>query len=196
MGMADDHPLEDLLDTATENTPGDKVSVGDLLDMWEDRTFGPVFTLLGLLVVLPPLGAVPGLPLIVGLVLVLFAFQMMVGSTHPWVPQFIEDVSVSKKKMRKAHKKAHGVLYAIDSWVTRRLSWVTSQPARQVASGIVMVLALTLIPLEMVPFAVGIPGLAITTIGLAILARDGVLMLLALGLSLAAFGVVGAALLA
>ena len=59
-----------------------------------------------------------------------------------------------------------------------------------------MMLGLTLIPLEMVPFAVAVPGLAITMIGLAIFARDGLLMLLALGLSLAAFGVVGAAFLA
>ena len=57
-----------------------------------------------------------------------------------------------------------------------------------------MVLALTLLRLEIVPLAVGMPGLAITTIGLAILARDGVLMLLALGRSQAAFGLVGAAL--
>ena len=194
--MANNHPLENILKTAADDTPGDKVSFGDLLELWEDRTFGPIFTLLGLLIVLPPLGAIPGLPLIIGMVLILFAFQMMVGSTHPWVPETIENLSVSKKKVRKAHEKSQGVLQELDAWVTDRLSWAISQPARQIAAGVVMMLGLTLIPLEMVPFAVAVPGLAITMIGLAIFARDGLLMLLALGLSAAAFGVVGTAMLA
>jgi hypothetical protein len=194
--MATKHPLENILEQAAENAPGDEVSFGDLLDLWEDRTFGPIFTILGLLIVLPPLGAIPGLPLIIGMVLVLFAFQMMVGSTHVWVPDAVENLSISKKKVRKAHEKSNGVLHELDSWVSDRLSWATSQPARQIAAGVVMMLGLTLIPLEMVPFAVAVPGLAITMIGLAIFARDGLLMLLALGLSLAAFGVVGAAFLA
>ena len=194
--MANNHPLENILKTAANEAPGNKVSFGDLLDLWEDRTFGPIFTILGLLIVLPPLGAIPGLPLVIGMVLVLFAFQMMVGSTHVWVPEAVEKLSVSKKKVRKADEKAKGVLKELDSWVTDRLSWATSQPARQIAAGVVMMLGLTLIPLEMVPFAVAVPGLAITMIGLAIFARDGLLMLLALGLSLAAFGVVGMAFLA
>ncbi|MEH6695281.1 MAG: exopolysaccharide biosynthesis protein [Hyphomonas sp.] len=194
--MATKHPLENILEQAAENAPGDEVSFGDLLDLWEDRTFGPIFTILGLLIVLPPLGAIPGLPLIIGMVLILFAFQMMVGSTHPWVPDTIEHFSVSKKKVRKAHKKSKGLLSEIDSWVSNRLSWAISQPARQIAAGVVMLLGFTLIPLEMVPFAVAAPGLAITMIGLAIFARDGLLMLLALGLSAAAFSVVGTAMLA
>lgn len=194
--MANNHPLENILKTAADKAPGDEVSFGDLLDLWEDRTFGPIFTILGLLIVLPPLGAIPGLPLIVGMVLILFAFQMMVGSTHVWVPEAIENLSISKKKVRKAHEKSQGVLRKLDSWVSDRISWAISQPARQIAAGVVMFLGLTLIPLEMVPFAVAVPGLAITMIGLAIFARDGLLMLLALGLSLAAFAVVGAAFLA
>ena len=191
--MANNHPLQNILKTAVDEASGDKVSFGDLLDLWEDRTFGPIFTILGLLIVLPPLGAIPGLPLVIGMVLVLFAFQMMVGSAHVWVPETVEKLSVSKKKVRKADKKAKGVLQQIDSWLTDRLTWAVSQPARQIAAGVVMMLGLTLIPLEMVPFAVAVPGLAITMIGLAIFARDGLLMLLALGFSLAAFGVVGAA---
>ena len=48
----------------------------------------------------------------------------------------------------------------------RRLGWI----------------ALALIPLELVPFAVAIPGVAISVIGLALMARDGVLMLTAYAL--------------
>ena len=187
--MAENDPLESMLEKAANETDGERVSVGDLLDLYEDRTFGPVFTFLGLLVVLPPLGAIPGLPVVIGMLLVLFAFQMMVGSSHLWVPDFVESLSISKPKVRAARQKSSGVLARFDSLLTERLAWAVSKPARVIAAGIVMVLGLTLIPLELVPFAVALPGLAITLIGLAIMARDGLLMLAALALSVVAFGV-------
>lgn len=187
--MAENDPLESILDKAADETDGKTVSVGDLLDLYEDRTFGPIFTFLGLLVVLPPLGAIPGLPVVIGMLLVLFAFQMMVGSSHPWVPGFVESLSIPKTKVRAAREKSSGVLGRLDSLLTERLAWAVSKPARIISAGIVMVLALAMIPLELIPFAVGLPGLAITLIGLAIMARDGLLMLAALALGLVAFGV-------
>jgi hypothetical protein len=56
-----------------------------------------------------------------------------------------------------------------------------------VATVLVSVLAAVLIPLELVPFAVALPGAAIALIGVALIARDGLLMLLAYVLSAAAF---------
>jgi len=44
---------------------------------------------------------------------------------------------------------------------------------------LVSLMALALIPLELVPFAVAIPGWAISMIGLALMARDGAVMLAA-----------------
>ncbi|MAT36013.1 MAG: hypothetical protein CMK06_12895, partial [Ponticaulis sp.] len=46
-----------------------------------------------------------------------------------------------------------------------------------------------LIPLELVPFAVAAPGAAITMVGVALLAKDGALMLIAYTLSAVAIAV-------
>mgnify|MGYP003627962116 FL=1 len=189
--MTQHHPLENILEKAADETDGESVSFGDLLELFEDRSFGPVFTLLGLLVVLPPLGAIPGLPMVIGLVVVLFAGQMMLGSAHPWVPEFIENLSVSKDKVRKAHQKSRAALKEIDSFVTKRLAWVTGKTARRIAAGVVVLLGLTMIPLEIVPFAVAAPGAAIMLIGLAVIARDGLVMLFSLAISLGVLGFVG-----
>lgn len=181
--MDRDHPLEDVLDKAADAAEGDKVHISDLLDLYGDRSFGPILLLLGLLAVIPPMGAIPGVPAAVGAVIILFSVQMLFGRKHIWLPGFIADRSISKDKIRKAHDKTKGVLGFIDGLVTERLSWAIGGPARYGAAVLATLLALALIPLELVPFAVAIPGVAISMIGLALVARDGALMLVAYALS-------------
>ncbi|MFC6196508.1 exopolysaccharide biosynthesis protein [Ponticaulis profundi] len=187
--MADTQPLEHVLETAAEEAEGEKVSVGDLLDLYSHRSFGPIFLLLGLLTVVPPLGGIPGLPAAVGVVILLFSLQMIFGAEHIWLPDFIEKLSIKKDKIETANEKSKGVLKFIDQLITERLEWATSGPAKYVAAILVSVMALAMIPLELVPFAVAIPGTAICMVGVALLARDGALMLLAYALSAIAIGV-------
>jgi hypothetical protein len=184
------HPLEDVIHEAIKNADGDKVTIGELLALYDDRSFGPIFTLLGLLAIIPPISAIPGLPSVAGAVILLFSVQMMIGHDHVWIPQIIQKQSIKRRKLEQAEMKAKPVLARIDRMITKRLTWATSAPARYAAGVIVSLLALALIPLELVPFAVALPAAAITMIGVALLARDGALMLLAFALSAAAFFVV------
>ena len=62
----------------------------------------------------------------------------------------------------------------------RALSWA--------AALAVIVLCVTVPPLEFLPFASTAPMLAIAAIGLALIVRDGLVMLFALILAVAAFG--------
>lgn len=188
--LGSDHPLEQVLKKAAENASGQQVSFGSLLDLFGDRSFGPIFTILGLMVVLPPMGAIPGIPAAIGVVILLFSTQIIFGRQHIWLPSWIENLSIEKSKIEVAHKKSEGVLAFIDKIVTDRFEWATRGAARYIAAIIVSLLAILIIPLELVPFAVAIPGIAISAIGLAMIARDGLLMLFALGLSVAAFSVV------
>ncbi|MEZ6022336.1 MAG: exopolysaccharide biosynthesis protein [Hyphomonadaceae bacterium] len=73
------HPLEDVISTAIENADGDKVTVGELLDLYQHRSFGPIFTVLGLLTIIPPLSGIPGLPSVAALIIILFSVQMLLG---------------------------------------------------------------------------------------------------------------------
>ena len=171
-------PLENVLDTAIEKSEGqDKVTIGEVLEMFGDRSFGPVMVMMGLLTVIPPLGAIPGLPVVVGLVIILFAVQILAGMTHIWLPGFVSDMSIEREKLKAASEKAKPWLSRIDRLVTERLSWATTKPAVYISAVCVCFLSLLMIPLEPVPFAVAAPGAAIVFFGLAIVSRDGVLML-------------------
>ena len=171
-------PLENVLERTINEIDEDEITFGDVLDLFGDRSFGPIIAFLGLLVVLPPLGAIPGLPAIIGLVIILFSAQIIFGANHIWVPGFIKKRSISKEKLKEADKKAKPWLKRIDKLISERLEVLTGRASVVVASVVVSLLAFLMIPLELVPFAVAAPGVAVVLFGLAFVARDGVLMLL------------------
>jgi len=187
--MADEQPLEHVMEKAADEAEGKEVSVSDMMELYGTRSFGPIFVILGLLVVVPPIGAIPGLPAVVGLVILLFSVQMLFGKSHIWLPGFIRDLSIEGDKVKKAEDKVEPTLESIDKLITERLSFLTSGPAEYVAAVLVSFMALVLIPLELVPFAVAAPGAAITMVGVALLAKDGALMLIAYTLSAVAIAV-------
>ena len=181
-----DDPLENVLDRAINDIDGEKITFGDVLDLFGDRSFGPVIAFLGLLVVLPPLGAVPGLPALIGLIIIMFSLQILFGAKHIWVPKFVQKRSIGKDKLKAANRRAKPWLKRIDKLISERLEFLTGRIAVVVAALMVTLLALLMIPLELVPFAVAAPGAAIVLFGLAFVARDGVLMLLGYVASIAA----------
>lgn len=180
-------PLESVLETTIRDCRDNKVTVGSLLDGFGDRSFGPIIMLLGLLVVIPPVGAIPGLPMVVGAVILLFSLQIVFGAHHIWMPEIIQKQGISCDKLEKAEDRVKPWLARIDGMISKRLTWATGKVATRLAALAVSALALLLIPLELVPFAVGLPGLAIVLFGLALVARDGVLMLASFAATLGAW---------
>ena len=177
MALSRNKPLESVLDKAIEDCGQDKVTVGALLDMFGDRSFGPVIMLLGLLVTVPPLGGIPGLPIIVGSIILLFSLQIVFGARHIWIPDFVEKQGIECSKLEDAKGRVKPWLERIDRMITERLTWATGKIATYAAAVSVSILSLLMIPLELVPFAVAAPGAAIVLFGLALVARDGALML-------------------
>lgn len=177
MAASRSDPLENVLETAIEEGGDGTISVGDLLDRFGHRSFGPVITLLGLLVVLPPLGGIPGLPAVVGVIILLFSTQILLGADHIWMPSLIRGQSLEVSKLEDAEDKVKPWLERIDRLITERLAWATGTVATHLSAIAVSLLALLMIPLELAPFAVAAPGVAIVLFGLALVARDGALML-------------------
>ncbi|KCZ51306.1 exopolysaccharide biosynthesis protein [Hyphomonas pacifica] len=186
MSTSNNAPLEEVLSAVVEQSDSDKVSIGEILDMYGDRSFGPVIMLLGALVVLPPIGAIPGLPMIVGVIIILFSIQIIFGADHIWMPNFIQKQSIERKKLKKAEENAKPFLKRLDRLITERLKWATGSIATYFAAIAVTLMALTLVPLEFVPFAVAAPGFVIMLFGVALVAQDGALMLVGFAGTLAA----------
>ena len=166
---------------------GTKVRVDDVLDDFGRRSFGPIIMILALLEI-SPLGAVPGIPTTLAAIISLVALQLLFGRTHIWLPQFILNRAVESKKLHRAVRKLRGVARWLDDHSRGRLDALTKGISIKIAAIAILVLCATVPPLEMLPFASSGPMIAIAAIGLALVVRDGLVMLLALALAVAALG--------
>jgi hypothetical protein len=153
----------------------DKVTVQAIFDRLERSAFAIVILLLALPNVVPN---VPGISTIFGLLLVAPGWQMMTGARHPWLPGFIRKRTVERAHVDIGIRAGVKVLHMVEHIAKPRLSFLTGSPYYNVLGFFVLVLALILI----LPIPLGnlFPGIALVCIGLAVLNRDGLLVLLSL----------------
>ncbi|MBM9595919.1 exopolysaccharide biosynthesis protein [Roseitranquillus sediminis] len=189
MANRDQHAVESILDelkgTAKE---GDRISVGESVEALGHRGYGPLL-FVPALIEISPIGGIPGVPTILALIILLFAVQIAWGRDHMWLPGFLERRSVSTDRMKGAVDKSRPVGRWLDRWFHGRLPRLTGKPARRIAACVVILLCLSVPPLELIPFASTAPMAAIAAFGLAITLRDGLLMMLGFALTVVAAGV-------
>ncbi|MCA1748371.1 MAG: exopolysaccharide biosynthesis protein [Parasphingopyxis sp.] len=173
-----EHALEDIVDDAIESAHGHKeIHLADLLDEFGTRSFGPILVIVSLIII-SPVGSIPGLPIALGAVIVLLGVQIAFGRSHPWIPQRMRRIGFSREKAESARDKWHGWLERIDHLIRPRMEWATGNWAEWIAALCLIFLSATMIPLELIPFAVTLPGVAMLFFGVGFTARDGLMMLL------------------
>lgn len=182
------HSVGDILDCLEELADDcDEVSVESVMHAFGTRTFGPAIMVPALLEI-TPVGAIPGVPTFLAAIVMLVAVQKMLGRRTLWLPGIIARRHVSGGKLAKAVEKLRPVGRFMDRHFHRRLKFMTRAPFAQISAGIVILLCMTVPFLEVLPFASSVPMLAIAGFGLAVLVRDGALMMVALAASFAALG--------
>lgn len=177
--MANKTNLTEFLDTFNEKVDGDHVSVGDMLAAFKQQGFGPLLLAPSLIVLLPT-GAIPGVPTVCALFICLVNAQQLVGLDHPWLPGPLRRSSIERGKFEAAVNKAKPITRRIDRVIRPHYTQLVEPPAGYMIALISMVLALFMIPLEVIPFAAALPALAIAFFALGLTANDGVLVIIGL----------------
>ena len=157
----------------------ESVSFGDALDAFGRRSFAPLLILFPI-VEISPVGGIPGVPTALAVIIAFVALQLLVGRDHVWLPDFVERRQTDGKKLAKAVHKLDKVAAWIDSKLTDRFDFMVEGIGARVAAIGILLLCLSVPPLEFLPFASTVPMIAIAAIGLALLVRDGLLMIVAL----------------
>lgn len=190
--MAEDpHSARDMLERLEDLADHqDQVRIGDAADEFGHRSFGPFLFVLPL-VEISPVGGIPGLPTFLAFVIALIGGQLIFRDDHIWLPNFIEKRSISADKLKKVTDKLEGVAAWLDRWFHDRLRNLAHGVWVKIAGALIVLLCLTVPPLEFIPFASTAPMVAIAAFGLAMLVRDGLLMLIAVVLTAAAIGFTG-----
>jgi len=186
----DPHSIGDVLDGIEDlGERRDKVCVGDALDEFGRRSFGPILLFLPL-IELSPIGGIPGVPTFLAVMIALIAGQLLFGREHVWLPDFVERRAIDGDRLAHGAHRLDNVAATIDGWFHGRLKWLTRGIWPRVAALVVVLLCCAVPPLEFLPFASSAPMIAIAAFGLALMVRDGLLMVIAFAISTGAVAVV------
>ncbi len=169
--------LLDEVETASRN-PADgssQVSLDDILDRLGRRSFAPMLLLAGLIMLAPVIGDIPGVPVVLGMVVILVASQLLLRREHVWLPRWLLRRSVSADKVRKAVRWLRRPARFVDDWSARRQTWLVRHAGVYVIAAACIVVAAATPLMEVVPFSANFAGAAITALGLALLTEDGLI---------------------
>ncbi|MEE3117705.1 MAG: exopolysaccharide biosynthesis protein, partial [Pseudomonadota bacterium] len=161
----------------------DQVSIGDLLAAVGQRSFGPIVLVAGLIVVAPLIGDIPGVPTLLGLVVLLTLGQLLFRRETIWLPRKLTHRRVGRDKLVKGLDWMAKPARFIDRWTRPRLTWLVRGPGRYLMAAICMLVAAAMPAMEVVPFSANGGGLALMVFGMAMVARDGLLALLGMALT-------------
>lgn len=170
--------LLDLLEQAGE--PDQPVSIGCMLQATGQRSFGALLLVPGLLV-FSPLSGIPGLPSIFAVMITLIAVQLLIGRRHIWLPEWLLKRTASRSKYDRAMAFLKRPAGFIDRLLRTRLTFLTEGVAVRFNAVLCLLIAATMPPLELIPFGNTTAGAALSILGLGMMARDGVLVLIAIG---------------
>lgn len=168
--------LSQILSNLVDDTKGEKVTLGELFDTLDQRSYGPLL-LLPALIAVAPTGAIPGMSIVTGSIIALFAVQLLIGRSHPWLPEMLESFEFSRKTLSRSVDKSMPWVKAVESHLRRRFTLLAEPPANRIVALLCLLLALTMFPLALLPFAVAVPGTAIMFFALGLTTRDGLLIL-------------------
>ncbi|NNC37759.1 MAG: exopolysaccharide biosynthesis protein [Acidimicrobiales bacterium] len=183
--IKEEKPLESLLDTvdeAVEIAPDNKPSLRQIIVSFGNKAFGPVLVLSGLML-MTPIAALPGMPAVLSTLILVFSAQLIMGWSHPWLPAFLTKIKLKQKDIEKTDKAVRPVLKKLDGLIRPRVFWANSENFRLATAILSILIAIAIIPLGVLPFGVALPGLIIFTLGLGIMARDGLFILAGYSLS-------------
>lgn len=180
--------LEQLLDLI-ERTAAEKenISLDHIMKAIGNRSFGPLLLLTGLIVIVPILGDIPGVPTAMALLIILISGQLIVGREYFWLPGWLLNRSVKHDQLCRILRWLRPGTRFLDRWTRPRWEFLTKGGGVYIAALTCMAVALAMPPMELIPFSANGAGIALIAFGLALITRDGLLAILALAVTLGTF---------
>ncbi|MDO5610075.1 MAG: exopolysaccharide biosynthesis protein [Pseudomonadota bacterium] len=169
-----------LLDQLTTGDPSDTLELGNLLDGLGRRAFGVLLFLAIPPAVFPGVAAVIGAPLVI-----LIGLHLLLRRRHVWLPRWLSERGPHRALIIRFERRFDKLFARLERWIRPRWGGMFTHPLASIFTGVLLILLGILlalpIPFTNVPFA-----LLLLLFALALLERDGRLMLIAWLLGLAA----------
>jgi len=185
--LSEAQDLTDYEAAAKAATPGEEVTLEEILALSGERTFGFLFVLLSLPSALPV--PAPGYSIPFGIVMGLLALQLLKGSEQPWLPEDWRSKGFNREKVKGFINKGLPWLRRIEAVSRPRLTGVCTSPVGRLVMGLAILLmsCCMMIP---IPGTNTLPAIGIFVTGFGLLDDDGAISLAGLTICALALGLV------
>lgn len=174
-------PLSQRLAQIIAEDGPDRLSFTELAKQLHARAWGGLLVIFAAINVIP---LPPGASIFFAIPLIIVTTQMAFGRASPWFPARIDSRGVTKQQLSRLVEKMEWLEVRVERMFKPRLAMLTGATATRVIGIVCFILALmTTLPIVHVA-----PAAVIVLFGLALIYRDGVLVIAA-----AVAGLVGAA---
>jgi hypothetical protein len=167
-------PLSQRLTQIVEDEGPDRLSFSELATRLHARAWGGLLFIFAAINVLP---LPPGTSSFFALPILIVAAQMIFGRASPWFPARLDRRGVTKQELRRLISKMGWLETKVERIFKPRLTQLTSPAATRVIGLVCFLLGLVAaIPIPLFHVA---PAVAIVMFGLALIYRDGALVIAA-----------------
>lgn len=173
-------PLSQRLTQIVEETGPERLSFSELARQLHARAWGGLLVIFAAINVIP---LPPGASVFFAIPLLIVSAQMVVGRSSPWFPARIDRRGVTKDELRRLIEKMEWLEVRVERMFKPRLAGLTGSTATRLIGIVCFFLAL----LTMLPVVHVAPAAVIVLLGLALIYRDGALVIAA-----AVAGILGA----
>jgi hypothetical protein len=168
-------------------TPGDEVTLEEILALAGERTFGFLFVLLSLPSALPI--PAPGYSIPFGIVMALLAIQLLQGSEQPWLPEKWRKRGFERQKVKGLIQAGLPWLRRIEAISRPRLTGICTSRVGRLVMGIAILL-MSICMMIPIPGTNTLPAIGIFVTGFGLLDDDGAISLAGLTICIMALGLV------
>jgi hypothetical protein len=173
-----------LIDAVREQD--DRVTVAELAQALHGRAFGMASLIFALPACVP---MPPGVPTVVGLAILLVSLQLAMGRTDLWLPRFIANRSFSREWLLGALEKTRPRLEQVERFAQPRLLFLTGPVGSRLVGLVLLILAVMLI--LPIPIFGNMPlAFAAAILSVALIERDGRLVLFGVHATVIAIAIV------
>lgn len=174
----DDPSVVAMLEHVRGHANGSETRVRDIVEALGRASFTP-HLMLPALAVASPLSGIPLVSSTCGIWIALVSAQMILHRDHIWLPDFLMRRGISSQRLKTAIEKLMTPAAWIDRLTRRRLSFLLRPPFSWLLQLTCLAAGLSMPVLELVPFTSSILGVVVFLLSLAMLAKDGLLVVIA-----------------
>ena len=177
--LDENESLVALVDRIVDVAGPDQIKLEELVQAVGHASFTPML-LVPAIALATPLSGIPLFSSFMGVLIFLVSVQMLLRRDHLWLPQWLLHRKADSSRVKGAFKRIRPAMAWLDAHTDERLAAFFHRPLIFIPQLLCVLSGLILPMLELVPFSSSLIGCAVALLALAMLARDGLYLVLGL----------------